>query len=156
VVGQIEASAALGEGNAVLVGHRSGRAGDVFAHLAGARVGDEVIVASRGAEQRYIVSTIRTLPGDNITPMQPTDTPRLTLMTCIGAWNPLTGDYSHRLWVIAEPPGLARATLAAAVEQANHTTMTSISPSEAAQMHADGALSRAALLLMGADRRVRP
>jgi LPXTG-site transpeptidase (sortase) family protein len=109
VAGQIRTTAALGEGNSVVVGHRGGRAGDVFARLAGARRGDDVLAVTDGEEHRYTVTDIRILPGDDITPIRPTETARLTLMTCIGAWNPLTGEYSHRLWVIAEPPDEARA-----------------------------------------------
>jgi hypothetical protein len=157
VAGQIGATAALGEGNAVVVGHRGGRGGDVFARLVGARLGDEVVAASRGAEHRYVVSEIRILPGTDSTPTGPTETPRLTLMTCVGAWNPLTGDYSHRLWVIAEPPDLARATLAETVARANQTAATASSPLEVARARTDAAVARAALAVMQtADRRGRP
>jgi LPXTG-site transpeptidase (sortase) family protein len=156
VAGQIETTAALGEGNSVLVGHRGGRAGDAFAHLVGARLGDDVVAVSRGTEYRYVISAIRILPGSDSTPIEPTETPRLTLMTCSGIWNPLTSDYSHRLWVIAEPPDLARATLAATVARASQTAATSASPSEAAQARAEAAFARAALALLRADRRNRP
>ena len=105
---------------------------------------------------RYTVSEIRILPGSDSTPIGPTETPRLTLMTCIGAWNPVTGDYSHRLWVVAEPPELARATLAATVAQAGQAAATSASPSEAARLRTDAALARAALSLMDARRPSRP
>jgi hypothetical protein len=155
VVGQVNGTAALGEGNSVLVGHRGGLAGDAFARLAGARLGDDVVAASRGLEHRFAESAIRILPGSDSTPIAPTDTPRLTLMTCIGAWNPLTGDYSHRLWVIAEPPDLARSTLAATVESASRAATTSASPSDAARARADAAAARAALALMQTERRGR-
>ena len=68
------------------------------------RLGDEVVASSGGVSHRYIVSQVRVLRGDDSAPMAPTETPRLTLMTCTGIWCPLTGDYSHRVWVIAEPP----------------------------------------------------
>jgi LPXTG-site transpeptidase (sortase) family protein len=152
VAGQISTTAALGEGNSVLVGHRGGLAGDVFVRLAGARRGDEVVASARGVELRYTVSEIRILPGSDSTPIGPTETPRLTLMTCTGAWNPVTGDYSHRLWVVAEPPELARATLAATVAQAGQAAATSASPSEAARLRTDAALARAALSLIDARR----
>ena len=156
VAGQIIATAALGEGNSVLVGHRAGQAGEVFASLPVARLGDEVVAASRGVDQRYIVSMIRILRGDDTTPIGPTETPRLTLMTCVGAWNPLTADYSHRLWVIAEPPDLARATLAATVAQAGQAATTSTSRSEAARLRTDAARARAALSVLDARRPGRP
>jgi sortase (surface protein transpeptidase) len=131
-----------------LVGHRRGHAGDVFNRLLGARLGDDVIAAAHGINQRYIVSEIRTLPGSDSTPIEPTETPRLTLMTCTGTWNPLTGDYSHRLWVIAEPPELARATLTATVARATEAAAATASPSEAARARAEATFARAALLLM--------
>jgi LPXTG-site transpeptidase (sortase) family protein len=157
VAGQISVTAGLGGGNSVLVGHRGGRAGDVFARLLGARLGDEVVAAAHGVEQRYTVSEIRILPGSDSTPIGPTGTPRLTLMTCIGAWNPLTGDYSHRLWVVAEPPDLARATLAATVERASQTAATSADPAEASRARTDAAVARAALsAIQAAASRSRP
>jgi LPXTG-site transpeptidase (sortase) family protein len=157
VAGQISVTAGLGGGNSVLVGHRTGRAGDVFARLVGARLGDEVVAASHGVELRYTVSEIHILPGSDSTPISPTETPRLTLMTCTGAWNPLTGEYSHRLWVVAEPPDLARATLAATVERASQRAATSAEPSEVSQARADAAVARAALsALQAATPRSRP
>jgi LPXTG-site transpeptidase (sortase) family protein len=156
VAGQIGTTAALGEGNAVLVGHRGGLAGDVFKRLAGARRGDEIVAASHGVERRYTVSEIRILPNHDSTPLGPTETPRLTLMTCIGGWNPLTGDYSHRLWVIAEPPDLARETLASTVARASQTASGSTDPAEAARVRTDAALARAALAVMAARPRGHP
>ena len=139
-----------------MIGHRGGRAGDVFARLTGARLGDEVLAAADGSERRYVVSEVRILPGNDGAPIQPTETPRLTLMTCTGVWNPLSGDYSHRLWVIAEPPDLARSTLAATVARASQVTTTSASPSDAAQARAEAAFARAALALLQAERRGPP
>jgi hypothetical protein len=156
VAGQITATAPLGEGNSVLIGHRGGLAGDVFVRLLGARLGDEVVATSRGIDHRYIVSTILVLRGDDITPIRPTETPRLTLMTCTGGWSLVTGDYSHRHWVIAEPPDLARATLAATVAQATQAAATSASPSEAVRLRTDAALARAALRAMDSNRPSRP
>ena len=156
VAGQIRSTAALGEGNAVLVGHRQGHAGDVFARLVGARLGDEVVATASGVQRSYVVSMIRTLPGDDVTPIAATETDRLTLMTCTGAWNPITGEYSHRLWVIAEPTDLARATLTAAIARAGEVAATSASPVEAAQARTDAALARVALGIIDARRARRP
>ena len=156
VAGQISTTAPLGEGNAVLIGHRRGHAGDVFYRLLGARLGDEVIAAAHGINQRYIVSEIRTMPGNDSTPIEPTETPRLTLMTCTGAWNPLTGDYSHRLWVIAEPPELARATLTATSARATEAAAKATSSSEAAKARAEASYARAALILMDTAHRRSP
>lgn len=118
VVGQIRGTANVSLGNSVLVGHLRGAAGNVFSRLDELRPGDEVITRSRGLDYSFIVSEIATLPDTDQTYMQPTETPRLTLMTCAGAWNPFTRDYPERLWVIAEPPDLAAATIAANAERA--------------------------------------
>ncbi|HYU18113.1 MAG TPA: sortase [Chloroflexota bacterium] len=111
VVGQILSSANLSEGNSVLIGHLGGLSGDVFARLDLVRPGDEVVAVSRGLEYRFVVSETKVLPNDDQTPLLPTSGPRLTLMTCIGYWNPFTRDYSERVWVIAEPPELAEQTI---------------------------------------------
>ena len=118
LVGQIQGSANLSEGNSVLIGHLSGPAGNVFANLDRVRPGDEVVAVSRGLEYRFTISDKMVLPGSDTSPIQKTDTPRLTLMTCTGQWNPLTQDYTHRLWVTAEPPELAQKTIAANAERA--------------------------------------
>ncbi|MGE3908823.1 MAG: sortase [Chloroflexota bacterium] len=111
VVGQLKGTANLSEGNTVLIGHLNGLAGNVFANLAELEPGDEVIATSRGLDYRFVISEVVTLPGDDSIPIQPTDEPRLTLMTCTGDWDPIGHDYSHRLWVVAEPAELAEQTL---------------------------------------------
>ena len=111
MVGQLRQTANLSEGNTVLIGHLNGLAGNVFARLDELEPGDEIIATSRGLEYRFVVSETMALPGDDSVPIQPTDEPRLTLMTCIGDWDPIGLDYSHRLWVVAEPEELAATTL---------------------------------------------
>ncbi|MFN8636064.1 MAG: sortase [Chloroflexota bacterium] len=111
VVGQLKSSANLSEGNTVLIGHLTGLAGNVFARLQELEPGDEIIATSRGLEYRFVVSETMVLPNDDSLPAEPSDTARLTLMTCTGEWDPLHHDYSHRLWVVAEPPELAESTL---------------------------------------------
>lgn len=118
VVGQIEGSAAVTLGNTVLLGHLGGPAGDVFARLDRLRPGDEVIATSRGLDYRFIVSEVAVRPFDDVAPTAQTATPRLTLMTCAGLWSVLRQDYSHRLWVVAEPPELAEQTIRANAERA--------------------------------------
>jgi LPXTG-site transpeptidase (sortase) family protein len=124
VVGQLQGSANLSQGNSVLLGHLGGRAGDVFAHLDNVHLGDEVVAISRGLDYHFVVSQTEVLPATDQQPLQPTGTPRLTLMTCTGTWNPITQDYSHRLWVIAEPPDLARETITANAARAAQATAT--------------------------------
>jgi LPXTG-site transpeptidase (sortase) family protein len=114
VVGQLRASAFVTQGNSVLVGHVRGAPGyNVFDHLDQLSVGDKVIASSRGETYDFVVSQKQVLPEDDVSPTGETSTPRLTIMTCAGDWNPLTRDYPDRLWVIAEPPDAAAATIAA-------------------------------------------
>ena len=112
VVGQLRDTANLSEGNTVLIGHLTGLAGNVFADLDRLLPGDEIVATSRGLDYHFVVSQTMVLPFDNSLPLEPSDSPRLTLMTCSGDWNPITHDYSHRLWVVAEPLELAQSTLA--------------------------------------------
>jgi LPXTG-site transpeptidase (sortase) family protein len=104
VVGQVRTSAWVTRGNSVLVGHVRGATGyNVFIHLDQLEVGDEIVANSRGQAYNFVVSQTEVLPEDDTSPADPTRAPRLTLMTCAGDWNPITQDYSDRLWVIAEP-----------------------------------------------------
>jgi sortase (surface protein transpeptidase) len=118
VVGQLHGSANVSLGNTVMIGHLRGAAGDVFAHLDRLKPGDEITATSRGLDYDFVVSQKFTRANTDSSPTRPTDTPRLTLMTCAGVWNPLTQDYSQRLWVVAEPPDLAKETIAAEAEKA--------------------------------------
>jgi LPXTG-site transpeptidase (sortase) family protein len=121
VVGQLKDSAYVTQGNSVLVGHLVGSLGNVFQHLDRVNIGDEVIATSRGEQYRFVVSQKEVLPPDDTTPVEDSDTPRLTLMTCTGVWNPLTRDYSERLWVIAEPADLAAQTIASGAAAPRNT-----------------------------------
>lgn len=121
VVGQLRDSANLSQGNTVLIGHLTGLAGNVFARLDQLKPGDEVVAVSRGLEYRFIVSETLVLANDEAAPMAKTERPRLTLMTCTGAWNPFTQDYAQRLWVVAEPEELARETIKANAARATAT-----------------------------------
>ena len=114
VVGQIRSSAFVTQGNSVLVGHVRGAAGyNVFNNLDQLSPGDEIVASSRGQTYNFVVSRKEVLPEDDTSPTDATSAPRLTLMTCAGDWNPITRDYSDRLWVIAEPSGSTAADLAA-------------------------------------------
>jgi hypothetical protein len=124
VVGQIRGTANVSTGNTVLVGHLTGASGNVFGHLDRLEPGDRIAVESRGLPYEFTVSRKFTGSNTDSSPIQPTDTPRLTLMTCAGIWNPFTRDYSERLWVIAEPPDLAAQTIAAAAATATAEAAT--------------------------------
>jgi len=111
-IGQIKGSASISLGNTVLIGHLTGTAGNVFAHLDQLKPGDEVTAVSRGLPYRFVISQTFDAANTDAAPMDATDDARLTLMTCAGTWNPFTRDYSERLWVIAEPPDQAAVTIA--------------------------------------------
>ena len=98
-VGQIKGTANITEGNTVLIGHLTGAAGNVFAHLDELKPGDEVTAISRGLPYSFVVSRTFESTNDDSGPIQPADETRLTLMTCAGIWNPFTHDYSERLVV---------------------------------------------------------
>ncbi|MBV9579569.1 MAG: sortase [Chloroflexi bacterium] len=138
-VGQIEDTANISQGNTVLVGHLTGLAGNVFAHLDQLQPGDEITATSRGLPYKFVVS--RTFVGANTdsSPIDPEADPRLTLMTCTGVWNPFTHDYSQRLWVIAEPPDQAAVTIANA-----QATATVVSATATAQATEDAAATATA------------
>jgi sortase (surface protein transpeptidase) len=112
-VGQIKGTANISQGNTVLIGHLTGAAGNVFAHLDELHPGDEITAVSRGLPYSFVVSRTFESTNDDKAPMeQLADDSRLTLMTCSGLWNPFTHDYPERLWVIAEPPDQAAVTIA--------------------------------------------
>jgi len=139
-VGQVKGTANITQGNTVLVGHLTGAAGNVFAHLDQLEPGDEITTMSRGLPYRFVVS--QTFEGTNTdaTPMDPEDDARLTLMTCAGTWNPFTHDYSRRLWVIAEPPDRAAVTIARVA-----ATATVVSAPATAQATVDAAATATAV-----------
>jgi LPXTG-site transpeptidase (sortase) family protein len=103
-VGHAQATAgAGGAGNAVLVGHVDSRGlGNVFHNLDALRVGDQVEVSSGGHTFRYQVGDVRTVQRNDVSVVQPTQTPSVTLITCTGHWLPLVADFTHRLVVRAE------------------------------------------------------
>ena len=117
-VGQIKGSANITQGNTVLIGHLTGAAGNVFAHLDELKPGDDITAVSRGLPYSFVVSRTFESTNDDKGPIEPADDTRLTLMTCAGIWNPFTHDYSQRLWVIAEPPDQAAQTIATAAATA--------------------------------------
>ncbi len=124
VVGELKGSANVTQGNTILVGHLTGAAGNVFAHLDQLQPGEKVTATSRGVDYDFVVSEVDTLPENDLSPLKPSDTPRLTLMTCAGVWNPVTHDYNERLWVVAELPDQAAVTIAANQEKADQATAT--------------------------------
>jgi LPXTG-site transpeptidase (sortase) family protein len=84
-VGYLEGTSPPGQdGNVVLAGHvelADGRKG-VFATLKQVLIGAEVLVIREGKTTRYSVTSVSETTPDDLTPVQPTDDDRITLITC--------------------------------------------------------------------------
>lgn len=103
-VGHLQGTSWVGEGrNVVLSGHvemSDGRRG-IFGNLDELVEGDLIIVDEQGETVQYaVVNKYRTTP-DDLTPIYPTETERLTLITC-GDYDFLGDTYRERLIVVAE------------------------------------------------------
>ena len=95
--GHLIGSANPGErGNCFIAGHND-IYGEIFRDLEQLKIGDEVLVYAGQQTYRYIVRATRIVEPDDVSVMEPTSTPILTLLTCY----PYMID-SHRLVVIAE------------------------------------------------------
>jgi LPXTG-site transpeptidase (sortase) family protein len=107
-VGHLEGTAWMGSGtgNIVLSGHvemRDGSAG-VFASIDDLNAGD-LIVLTEGTEARnYAVTEVYTVAPDDLSPVYPSTTDRLTLITCDG-YDFLRNAYTERVIVVAERIG---------------------------------------------------
>jgi len=92
-----------GPGNIVLSGHvemRDGRKG-IFAEIGALTDGDVVILQYRGQEQRYQVVEIRNVDPNDLSPVYPTESDLLTLITC-DAYDFFQDSYQERTIVVAE------------------------------------------------------
>ncbi len=103
-IGHLQGTAWLDEpGNIVLSGHvelSDGRRG-VFASLTTLKAGDRVIVQYQGEERQYTISSIYTVPPEDLTPIYPTNEDQLTLITC-DDYNFLSDSYETRTIVVAQ------------------------------------------------------
>jgi LPXTG-site transpeptidase (sortase) family protein len=98
-----ETAGAGGAGNAVLVGHVTSRSlGNVFEHLHQVGKGDAIHVFSADQQFEYQVVDTHSVGRTDVSVVQPTATPAVTLITCTGPWLPLVNDYAERLVVRAE------------------------------------------------------
>lgn len=106
-VGHLQGTARVGEaGNVVLSGHvelRDGTKG-VFGFLDQANIGDRIIVRRGNTQYQYVVTDVYVTTPDDLTPVYPTSTPRLTLITC-GNYDFFSNQYLERTIVVAEPIG---------------------------------------------------
>lgn len=103
-VGHLQGTPQFEEGgNVVLSGHvelADGRTG-VFANLDELTIGDVIVVQQNGMEYTYSISEVYNTTPDDLTPLRPTTTNRLTLITC-GAYDFFQDSYLERTIVVAE------------------------------------------------------
>lgn len=88
-------------GNVVLSGHISSpirREGNVFSRLPQLKLGEGVLLETSEGIHTYRVVSRRVVEPSEVSVMEPTATPLLTLITCYPDWV-----YSHRLVLVAEP-----------------------------------------------------
>lgn len=103
-VGHLQGTSWVGEGrNVVLSGHvemSDGRRG-IFGNLDELVEGDLIIVNDQGESVQYAVVDKYSTTPDDLTPIYPTQSERLTLITC-GDYDFLGDSYLERLIVVAE------------------------------------------------------
>jgi sortase A len=87
-------------GNSALAGHRD----TFFRALKGIRLGDEMRLATPQRELRYLVERTLVVEPDDVSVLEPSPEPRLTLITCF----PFSyiGDAPHRFIVQARQIGI--------------------------------------------------
>ena len=74
----------------------------MFEQLHEVRPGDAVTIFSNDQQFSYRVSDVRSVERTDVSVVQPTSTPAVTLITCTGVWLTDLQDYSERLVVRAE------------------------------------------------------
>lgn len=104
VVGHLQGTAQPNEpGNAVFSGHiQSISSGNVFARLGDLHSGDRVYLLTAEGQYLYEVKRRVTVANTDLSVVQSTAKPSVTLITCTGTWDFRTRDYLQRLVVIAE------------------------------------------------------
>jgi LPXTG-site transpeptidase (sortase) family protein len=80
-----------------------GRPG-VFANLGELARDDIIVVTTNGEEHRYIVTDVYSTIPDDLQPLMPTTSDRLTLITC-NSYDFFTDSYLERTIVVAERLG---------------------------------------------------
>lgn len=91
-------------GNVVLSGHvelGDGRQG-VFANLDDLQIDDIIVLTSNGVERRYTITEITSTTPDDLSPVMPTSSDRLTLITC-DSYDFWQDAYLERIIIVAEP-----------------------------------------------------
>jgi LPXTG-site transpeptidase (sortase) family protein len=90
-------------GNTALAGHvtlRTGRDGP-FRNLSDLRYGDAIFVYTEKNIYEYMVQDLTTVEATDLSVLETTSDPRLTLITCT-EWDPYTGFYTKRLIVSSD------------------------------------------------------
>ncbi len=105
VAGYLEGTALpMSNSNVVLSGHvQSISSGNVFARIFDLKTGNRVTLYTDAGPISYEVVKSVTVKNTDLSVVAPTDEEQLTLITCTGAWNPITNDYAERYVVIAKP-----------------------------------------------------
>jgi LPXTG-site transpeptidase (sortase) family protein len=103
VAGHAEGSPGAGQaGNTILIGHLTSISlGNVFEHLDQVSVGDAVQLYNADASFEYRVADVQDVARTDVSVLDPTPAPSLTLITCSGLWLPTFHDYNQRLVVRA-------------------------------------------------------
>jgi LPXTG-site transpeptidase (sortase) family protein len=87
-------------GNTVIFGHLTSLTlGNVFEHLDRTQAGDVVRLYTGDRSFDYRITQVRRVARDDVSVLNPTDKPAVTLITCAGIWLPFVHDYSERLVV---------------------------------------------------------
>lgn len=92
-----------GGGNIVLSGHvemRDGRQG-IFANLNQLNLQDRIVLRQDDTEWTYAVTEIRNVQPDDLTPLYPTLSDQLTLITC-DSYDFFSNTYRERVVIVAE------------------------------------------------------
>jgi LPXTG-site transpeptidase (sortase) family protein len=108
-VGHLENTAWLDTpGNIVLGGHSelAQRTQGVFYMLVNIKMGDSIMLTRGEDTRQYIVTQIYQVDFDDLSPVYPTASELLTLITCdTGSYNTSNGNYNRRMIVVAERAG---------------------------------------------------
>lgn len=103
-VGHLEGTGWLGTpGNIVLAGHvelKDGRPG-IFAKIGNLQKGDVITLTENGMSYEYAVVEVKVVESDDLSVVYPTETERVTLITCTG-YDFLNNTYEQRIVVVAE------------------------------------------------------
>jgi sortase A len=102
--GHLQGTAWFGApGNIALAGHvelADGSPG-IFAKIDQLTQGDPIVLTLGALEQRYAVTEVKKVAPDDLTPLYPTTSDQITLITC-NSYDFLQNDYQERVVVVAE------------------------------------------------------